>query len=406
MISRGTNQSETKRANSALIMEAIYRYAPVSRVEMSQMLRLTPPTVATNVNKLIDMGLVYEIGTSPNHSESPGRKPILLDFITDSRLSVGIELSPYRSTFVLTDLRGNIKVCTQTDPAPANYSDMLGFVKKGFSDLVFKSGESPKKVMGLGIGLPGFIDTDEGNIIDSIRRQWNNRPLAADISDLTGLPTQIENNVRARAIGSEIFNSTLASDFFIYFFVSHGLACPLVIKNGSYYGKTAGKGEIGHMVIMPDGPVCDTCGNRGCLEAVASEGAIIKRCLKIIEMGLPTILTEICEDEKDPSIDEILSAQKSGDPYVCNVMESAISYLGLGLANIINFIRPHQILIDAQILTDPANRDLFLETARKNIFGHDVSSISTAFLPPDRLRGAVGASAIAVEYFLKNTSID
>ncbi|MGI6578484.1 MAG: ROK family transcriptional regulator [Eubacteriales bacterium] len=402
MIYKGSNQSDVKKSNAALIREAIYRYAPISRVELSQKLGLTPPTVAATVNKLISEKVVCELGST--NTDSYGRKPILVDFIPDSLLALGIELGPYRTTLILTDFRGKVLYQRNLSSAPKNYESMIDFISVAIKKLIAENNIPIKNLIGLGIGLPGFIDSDKGYIYQSPRHNWSDKHLAKDIQEQLSMTVCIENNVRARAIGAELFDRSISTDYFLYLFVSRGLACPLIEKSSLYYGKIAGAGEIGHSVISVNGPKCEACGNYGCLEAVASENAIVNQCKNIMKNGLPTMLNILCNDSDNLEMNEILLAQDSGDIYVGEVLRSAVTFIGVSLSNNINFVRPRHVLVDGQIFNSVSNQNLLLDVVRKNVYGRNNTDF--IFLPYNPLRGAIGGAAIAIEYFLRNASPD
>ncbi|MDR3193109.1 MAG: ROK family transcriptional regulator [Treponema sp.] len=403
----GGNLPLIKEQNATLIKEIIYKYSPISRSEIAEALSLTPPTITTNVNALIREGLVRECtGSMENgHTKNLGRRPVMLEFIPDSRYTLGIELGPYCTTFAIVDMQGNETACLTEAVADLQYQRMLDFVISTARSFLEKNSVSPEKTQGVGIGLPGFIEAENGVIRNCYRGDWNGHHFADDISKALGLKTCIENNVHARAIGAEIFNRNLKADTFLYYFISYGLACSLVIKSDRITGRIAGAGEIGHMVVEPGGPKCDTCGNFGCLEAIASEHAIIKRCIQMNRSDTPGILREICADPSNPRIDEILKAQSCGDRLVGAIIQDAVKYLGINLANLINFISPQAVLIDSYIMSLPENSELMLQRVKKNLFGLNNQEVIIDFMPYNALYGARGAAAVAIKRLLLGPQI-
>jgi predicted NBD/HSP70 family sugar kinase len=407
----GKNLLKLKKQNEVSIKEVIYKYGPLPRIEIAKRLSLTKPTVSSNVSALIKEGLVAESGNEGNTDErgaglkpinGVGRRPINIDFVAGSRYVIGAELGPYHTYLCITDIRGNAIKEEELPIAPPNYDEMITGLTEQIGQIIAGSGIQREKILGIGIGLPGFVESGRGVVRSSQRTDWNNKAIAADLAKKTGVPVRIENNVRARAIGEEWFSKEVRPDTFAYFFISKGIACPLVIKNSLLSGGTAGAGEVGHMVVDPDGEICETCGNRGCLEAMASEATVIRRCKEAIREGKAAILSKICKSPDDLQMSEVLQAQEYRDPDICAIMEKAVTYLGITLANIINFISPKLVIVDGYMMKPDKNRNLLSEIVKRNLFGLNFKEVDIEYIPFDRFRGAKGAAALAIkEYLIK-----
>lgn len=398
---KGRNLPIIKKKNCSLIKETIYRHSPISRIEVAQRLSLTNPTITNNVAALIGDGMVKEIGTPHYQGERPlGRRPVLLDFVPDARYVVGVELGPYNTLMLVSDLRGHV-ICRSSDHfAETSYTKMVETLAASILKIIADSGVDQKKIAGVGICLPGFVDTERGTVHNNLRQDWVARKLLQDVQKKISHPVCVENNVRARAIGADLFGKKVDGDPLLYYFVSYGLACSLVVDHRVLSGKAAGAGEVGHMVVEMDGPHCDTCGNNGCLEAIASENAILKRCQALLDAGVTTILRDICAEEKRLSIKDVLKAQACGDPAVTSVLSSAIRYIGINVSNLMNFISPESVLIDGRIFSAEVNQKMLTGIVAKNVFGGVHKGYRIQFVEYDKLGGAKGAAAIAVKKFV------
>ena len=215
-----------------------------------------------------------------------------------------------------------------------------------------------------------------------------------------GLKVEVENNVRARAISAELFDRMVQAEPFAYFFVSFGIACQMIIDGKVLYGQSAAAGEIGHTVVQRNGPVCPTCGNRGCLEALTGERAILQQCRDIMATDTPTVLKELCRDPKRLTMDQVLEAQELGDKAVSHVIEDAIEYLGIALANTINLISPRSVVLEGRILSTPKNQERMLRAVEQYMFHIHSGMTDFTFLPYDPDRGARAAAAVVVKEFL------
>lgn len=401
----GNNLERLKLRNTESIKEAIYKYGPISRAEIAEMLQLTPPTITTNVANLLQQGLVRECEagsvSEERHSQHTlGRKRVLVDFVPDAQYAIGIERGYFGTLICLTDIRGNV-VCEQqyTDDID-DYEDALNAVAGYVEDLLGQTDIPREKIAGLGIGLPGFVDGHNGVLRYGAINKWADKSVAKDLGERTGFACRVENNARCCALGEELFSGKLRPETFAYFLISRGVACPLVIQNRLYSGEMAGAGEVGHMVVDRFGFTCPTCGNRGCLEGVSSELAIRNRCIQAIQAKIPTLLNEVCKDPLNPQIEEILQVQRSNDRVVGSIMEDAITYLGITLANVINLINPPLVIVDGRIMQNEENRKLLIDVTRKNLFSLNVEEVDIEFVPLDKFRAAKGAAALAIKKFV------
>ena len=401
----GNNLEQLKLRNTESIKEAIYKYGPISRAEIAEMLQLTPPTISTNVASLLQQGLVRECRAGSVKEERPskhtlGRKRVLVDFIPDARYAVGVERGYFGTQLCLTDLRGQVVHAEQYRDEIEDYGQAMDAVSQYVEDLLDKTQTPKEKIAGLGIGLPGFVDGHHGVLRYGAIHKWADKTVAKDLNARTGLPCRVENNARCCALGEELFSGKLRPETFAYFLVSRGVACPLVIRNRLYSGEMAGAGEVGHMVVDRFGFTCPTCGNRGCLEGVSSELAIRNRCIQTIQADIPTLLRTVCKDPLNPSMEEILQVQQSRDRVVCSIMEDAVTYLGITRANVINLINPPLVIVDGRIMQSQENRQMLIDVTRKNLFSLNEEEVDIEFVPFDKFRAAKGAAALAIQKFV------
>ena len=196
-----------------------------------------------------------------------------------------------------------------------------------------------------------------------------------------------------------MFGKTLRPDSFAYYLISYGIACPLLVKNRMITGENASTGEAGHMVVEINGPKCETCGHNGCLEEMASERAILKRCKAAVSAGASTMLTELCPDPAEMTMKDVIMAEECNDTLVVKIMEEAVMYLGVALANIINLISPPLVIVDGYIMKVKRNRRRLLEETKKHIFGLNDQEIEIEFIDFNPFTGARGGAALAIKQF-------
>mgnify|MGYP003291701477 CR=1 FL=1 len=404
MNEKGSNHQLLKQNNHNLIKKYIYRHSPISRVEIAQQLGLTTATITGMVNPMISSGLLRETAASTGEVKGAGRPRMMLEFVSETHYICGVDAGPYRTNYILTDLRGNTVAVRRTDQPLGEYQVTLERFSREIPAFMSEAGIPKEKLLGVGICLPGMIDGSADKIYDIFLEGWTQHNFSAELGERLGLNVEVENNVRARAICAELFDRMVKAEPFAYFFVSFGVACQMIIDGKVLYGQSAAAGEIGHTVVKHNGPVCPTCGNRGCLEALTGERAILRQCRDIMATKTPTVLRELCPDPQFLTMDQVLKAQEMGDTAVGQVIEDAIEYLGIALANTINLISPRAVVLEGRILSTPKNQARMREVVEQYMFHIHSGMTDFTFLPHDPDRGARAAAAVVVKEFLNRTN--
>lgn len=380
---KGTSLLTVKELNRLQIRRIIYHKAPITRQQIADELGVSLPTVTTSVAKMLKDGLLTEYESDGMVPQS-GRKPQMLDFCPEAFFAFGVEYGPYDTRLCITDLKGKVYGLKKIQCYQESYEQTLQKTREGVQYLLKKTAIERKKILGLGAGLPGFVDRDHGVLRTGPYTSWVGKPLAQDLQKKLGMPVWVDNNVRMRTVWRDTFSGKPTPAIFLYLLVSNGIASPLKIKNDILEGKYATAGEIGHMVVMPGGPVCPACGRRGCLGAISSEKAIIDQVRKKLHQKEIT------------NIEQVLQLQKEGNPIVEEIMHKAVYFLGLTAANIFNLLSPELICVDGYIFTRKENQEEFTRIAHENLFGLSPDEAGIEFLTYDPYTGAYGGAACAV----------
>lgn len=406
MNEKGSNHLLLKQNNYHLIKKYIYQHSPISRVEVAKELGLTTPTITGAVSRLISHGLLRETDASTQEEgKTAGRPRVMLEFVPTAYAICGVDVSPYWINLVLTDLQGTVLFRHHTGYVLDEYSKTLEVLHREISDFLEASGVPVNHLLGIGICLPGLIDGSAGRVYTTFQRGWNDHDLSQELGQIMGVKVVVENNVRARMIHADLVRRSVTTDPFAYFFVSNGVACQMMIDGKVLYGQSAAAGEIGHTVVQRGGPLCPTCGNRGCLEALAGERAVLQRCRQLLRTGDSKILPTLCGNPDTLNMEQVLQAQQLGDEAVKLVMEDALDYLGIALANTINTVSPRTVMLDGHMLETEQNQSALLRSVQRNMFRVHVGRTKFVFLPYSPDRGAEGAAAVVVRDFLLNSEL-
>jgi glucokinase len=197
-------------------------------------------------------------------------------------------------------------------------------------------------ISAIGVGAPGPLDIPRGLLIEPPNLPgWCDVPLRDIVGARIGAPTYLENDANAAAIGEYLYGAGQGTRNMIYVTVSTGIGGGLILNGRIYHGVSGGAGEIGHMTILPYGPHCG-CGNRGCLEALASGTAIAREGQEVIDRGIPAA---IGSQGGQVSAKDVVDAMHSGDAYARQIVAQAMAYLGIGMANLVNLFNPERLVI-------------------------------------------------------------
>lgn len=199
-------------------------------------------------------------------------------------------------------------------------------------------------ITAVGLGVPGLLDLEQGICLFSGNLQWTDVPIAAELSGRVDAPVFIDNDVRVAALGEYSKGKAQNCQDFIYITVGTGIGSGIFIDGGLLRGPRWSAGEVGHMVLSPQGPAC-TCGSRGCLEALASATAIARegRIAAVANSG--SLLNKLAPNPEDIDAALVFHAAQEGDAAAAEVVDSTMNWLGIGVANLVNIFNPQLVVI-------------------------------------------------------------
>jgi len=346
------------------ILDKIYSKGPISRIDISKETGITPATVSEITGNMIQEELIHEIGEAIPEESKSGRKKILLGISPNHSFYIGSELSPKYISFSLTDNLGNIFKEKTIQLINPNLEESLSedfYVNelKSFIDSC-----KDYNLKGIGIALPGHFDEINKEILSN-NSFWKNFNIKV-LLDSIELPICFENNVKCMTLSERLFNSDGNDDNFIFFHVGRGMFCSYMY-NGELYAKDNFLvGEIGHIVVHPNGELCE-CGKRGCLQTYGSEAWIIKKSQILFDNLETTYLKQLVSDRDKITIETVLKAYRLGDEGVIKILHSAINYLSITINNLSMMIDSSKIIIHGELFNEPLLKNLLEELLNKNV---------------------------------------
>ncbi len=351
-IQKATHQ-DTKEHNRDLILKTIFEAETVSRAEIARITRLTRTTVSDVVAGLLEEGLVREVGIG---SSIGGKSPILLSLVKDSRYMISLNLGHDQFCGAVVNLRGEIKDMESVSVSGRDGEQALALVYEILDQLVEKQWTP---VVGIGVGTPGLVNTREGMVVNAVNLDWQNLPLAQLLQNRYSMPVHIMNDSQAAAIGEYVYGGGYRSDEnLVVINIGQGIGAGILINGRLFQGDGGGAGEIGHMVVQENGPLC-RCGNHGCLETLASARAVVERGRQLVSQ-FPE--SPLARDPQNITLRSVENAFAAGDPLAKRVVLEAGHYLGLAIAGVVSMLNMQRFVLIGDMT---CFGDLWLDAVRE-----------------------------------------
>ncbi len=322
--------------NRSTVLNAIKTHGPIARAEVARRSGLSPATVTGITAELIAEDLVFEKEAGDS---SGGRRPILLAINPRGGCVVGIKLTETQLVGALTDLEAAV-VTTHARPiSTRSYEKTLDSLAQVVQNLVQASGFPKNRLLGVGIGLAGTVDAENGVLRQSPYLGWRDLPIRKLLRAKVRVPVYVDNDVNTLTVAEKWFGAGLGLDHFLTVTVGRGVGLGIVVNGQFYRGAGGGAGEFGHTVIDPDGPTC-ACGKRGCLEAFVSDPGLMFMAAQAVRRGDLTVTPQ--------NVAELVALADSGNVVARNIFARAGEILGRGLANLINVFDPQRIIVGGE----------------------------------------------------------
>ncbi|MSS73438.1 MAG: ROK family protein [Candidatus Latescibacteria bacterium] len=314
-----------------------------------------------------------------------------------SDLVVGIDLGGTKILAAAVDAQGKIlgraKRSTDSEDGPPAVLNRMADCAR---EAVARADRSLSDVRAVGIGAPGPLDSDKGIVIFAPNLSgWKNVPVRAALEKTLRKPVFLENDVNVGTLGEHVLGAGKGIRDLVGIFVGTGIGGGVILNGQLHRGLNGTAGEIGHMIIQIGGPRCG-CGNRGCLEALASRTAIARDIAAAIRNGKKSKLGGKDLDPSDLKSSDIAKALEEGDRVAVKVIQRAAKAIGIGIVNIIHVLNPEMIVLGGGAM---AFGDHILPVVRKTVekrvlpLAGDHIQIVPAKLADDS--GVLGAAVLA-----------
>jgi len=335
---RGT----ARQINRQIALTLIGSHQPISRADLARRMKMRRGAVGLLVQELLQERHIVEGHTG---EIARGRKPTLLYINTRKGSSIAVDIRATRTFLMLADPMGQpradiVSMATAQDP-----KRFVAAIAARIRQLLDEHPDSSGKCLGIGVVVPGMVDTGSGVVLHAPTLGWRNVDLRGRLAAATGFPVQIENSGRACALAQVWEARGVAAPMrnLVFVSVSDGVGVGIVVNGELLRGTHNIAGEFAHMPLSIDGPRC-SCGAVGCWEAYISNRATLTRYF-----GRPPHIT--AAGEQPFTVDDLVARARIGDGKALAALQVTARYLGLGLGGVINIIDPDRIFIAGEITT-------------------------------------------------------
>ena len=337
------DQALIRKMNTAILLDALRRFAPLSRAELAARTGLNRSTVSIIVNSLIEEGLIQETDLQ---SAKVGRPGMLLELNPKGGFAIGIELGVDCISVIASDFIAQVQwreqACSDPDEDQITILDRAASLTQHALNFGLSQGLRP---LGIGVGVPGMVDVRQGKLIFAPNLHWNNVPLRLIWSQRFNLPVFVENEANAAALGEFYFGAAQGANNFIYLSAGIGLGAGIVLDGKLFRGSMGYAGEVGHMTVVPDGELCG-CGKRGCWETQVGPRAVLGRVRVTLKNGTPSVLCDLVGGDLERiSFESVIQAADQGDAVALGALQEVGAQLGIGVANLVNVFNPELIVL-------------------------------------------------------------
>jgi len=337
------------------LFEAVLTRGPLSRRDAARLTGLSPASVTKLVKPMITHGYLVE---RDREAGVPGRPQIPLQVDAERHYAVGVKLMEGELVGVMADLHAEVQSSHRLKYPDTSPEGVVDAIEELTATLLGRSPEAGDRLLGLGIGLGGHVDGEAGMVVHAPFLGWHDVPLQQLVADRMGVDVVIENDVNALAVAEQWFGSGSTFQSFAVVTLGVGVGCAFVLDGKLWRGASGAAGELGHMVVTPEGRVCH-CGKRGCLEAMVGDE------------GLVAAMSQ-ATGRRYTKVSQVVSAAHAGDQHARAVFADAGVSLGRAISTLLNLLNPPMVVLSGEGI---AASDLFMDALRAEV---DQDTFSTS----------------------------
>ena len=368
-----------------MLLSLIQKHKKISRSQLAKITKISNTSVGKIVKELMEDELVIEVGQIEGEV---GRRAILLEINSKGSYIIGVNLEISIIQIAIVSLNGEIVMKEQLEYDVLEKAEVvLNFIASAINNILKLAGsEYEKKVIAIGVSVPGLVSWPEGKTLMVPQLHWKNINVKSLLEEKLDYVVYVDNDVRTVLLAESLFGSMTDFTNATCIHVGSGLGSAVMINGEILRGHSNTLGEIGHITLVPDGALCN-CGRMGCLQ------------------------TYICSSELEKQsgrhIQDIFNAFEHKEEWAVKLINRARSYLGMVISNVVCMYNPEAVLLSGQMIQDypvlikdiEAISNTYVLAPLRNSFQLKESIIGTD-------SGVIGASALVLNEFLRYSNDD
>jgi predicted NBD/HSP70 family sugar kinase len=334
------------------VVNFLLEEGPLSRPEIMKKTGLSQTAVHEAVKELLRLGLVSEQGIG---ASSGGRKPLLLEVNRRQGSAVGVKIDSRGISAALVDLAGGIMDRSSTGlPLQRTEDSIIEAIGATVESVIDGGTGGVFGVLGIGIGVSGIVDTEEGRLLESPILQLKDISIGSRIRKRFKLPVIVDHDVNVLLTAENRYGRFCDAQNIICVMVGRGIGGGIITDSRLYRGSKGASAEFGHMVIDSDGPRC-RCGKNGCLTTLASDEFILSEIKRLPAAGRASLKTyaknaAAGNGQGEAQVAALIAGARAGEPDLQGLYHRWVYHLAVGIDNLIRIFDPGIILVGRETL--------------------------------------------------------
>lgn len=346
-LARLSNVERRKHVLKLKAVKYLYTKGAKTNADICNRLNISSPTSIAMLNELIVEGVVEKQGRGKSIG---GRKPELYGLCDGSLFVLSIQLETLKTRVALFDT--NNKIVREEETSAIRLTKDLGAldaVCEFANGLVRQAGVDPRKLVGVGISMPGLMSAKEGSNHTYLLTGDGPDSLQQLFEQRLGKPVFIQNDAKSATLAEYRFGLAHGRRDVLVLSIDWGMGMGIIMDGKLRTGTSGFSGEFGHIPLVEEGELC-YCGKRGCLETVASGRAIVRVAKEGMLAGQRTLLSQLPGPETEHlTLEQVVEAANRGDQFAINILAEAGTALGKGIAILIQLFNPELIILGGKI---------------------------------------------------------
>lgn len=341
-----------RRSNQSLVLDLILERGPISRAEIAKQTSMSPTSASRIVASLSESNLIREVHTT---DQTVGRRANYYVLNEEEVISIGVEIDQHSVRIGFMNFAGKLIALHYYAYDPVKPEEAARFLTTNIQNIIERSSIDHTKIAGIGVGLPGLIESDTGIVKLSAQLNWQEVSFAKLLAEQTGYEVWIDNELNLTALGEYglISEEVESINHLTMIGFGSGVGSALISKGAIYRGEGNFSGEIGHTIVDPYGIYCP-CGNYGCLQTYIAEESLLNEASKIKPIQ---------------TMDELLDYYHDGAKWAVNIIDKLITYAAITVNNAVCIYNPEVVVLAGKLIEKyPELREKIIRKCRDQIW--------------------------------------